>query len=391
MNFIILNILNTLKNVTENNIQIEIKDRTLIVIIKDDVTNLFATKYNFQKYLPRKLDGYDKIILDFSKVNKYDTYIYLLVKKIKTISIQQKKDLEFTGLTADLSNFLDYLENIKINLQQPEVTKSNFIYKFFENTGNIFTKFIFDFITLLSLIGDIVRSTLKVVYSVRSIRWTDFPEQFTTIGVNALPISLLIVFLIGLITGYQGALQLKEFGADVYIADLISISITRELGPLMVAIIVAGRSGSAFTAEIGTMKVSEEIDALKVMGFNVIDFLVMPRLVAIIIAMPLIVILADLVGILGGLIASLATLDITAVTYFNRMQISLSLNDVFSGLIKSCVFGLVIVVIGCFRGFQVSGGAESVGRYTTSSVVTSIFNIILIDALFTLLFPIIGI
>lgn len=383
--------LSVLKKAIEHNILIETTGKTLLISIKGEVTNSFAPKYKLEKYLPRKWDDFDKIIVDLSKINKYDTFIYLLVKKIKTIAIQQKKEFEFIGVSEDLSNFLEYLENIKLNQQQPISNNKGFVYRFFENTGNIFTKFILDFITLLSLIGDIVRSSTKVFYSIRSIRWTDFPEQFTMIGVNALPISLLIVFLIGLITGYQGALQLKEFGADVFIADLISISITRELGPLMVAIIVAGRSGSAFTAEIGTMKVSEEIDALKVMGFNVIDFIVMPRLIAILIAMPLIVILADLVGILGGLIASLATLDITAVTYFNRMQISLGLNDIASGLIKSCIFGLIIVVIGCFRGFQVSGGAESVGRYTTSSVVTSIFNIILIDALFTLLFPIIGI
>lgn len=380
-----------MKNISTNTINSEISGSTLILSICGDVTSANAKYYNLNKVLPKTLDEINLIKVSFSQITKYDTFIFLLVKKIKTISIQKKISFELTDMSDDLANYIIYLDSIKISLQETSEKKRNFLYRFIENTGNIFTRFILDFIELLSLIGDIVRSSFKLLYSIRSIRWADFPEQFMLIGVNALPISLLIVFLIGLITGYQGALQLKEFGADIFIADLISISITRELGPLMVAIIVAGRSGSAFAAEIGTMKVSEEIDALKVMGFNVVDFIVMPRLIAIILAMPMIVILADLVGILGGLLASLATLDITSVAYFNRMQIALGIDDVVSGLIKSCVFGLIIVVIGCFRGFQVSGGAESVGRYTTSSVVTSIFNIILIDALFTLLFPILGI
>ncbi len=379
-----------MKSKNENTVKVEIQGNTLVLSIFGEVTNEFAQDYDLKSVSQQNFENIQIIRIDLSQVSKYDTLIYLLIKKIKTISVQRKIGTELFGTSEDLANYINYLEKIKVNDNQNIQDKLGLFFRFFENTGNIFVKFTLDFITLLNLIGDIIRSSFKLLYSPRSIRWADFPEQFTLIGANALPISLLIVFLIGLITGYQGALQLKEFGADVFIADLISISITRELGPLMVAIIVAGRSGSAFTAEIGTMKVSEEIDALRVMGFNIVDFLVMPRLVAIVIAMPLIVILADLVGILGGLLASLTTLDITSVSYFNRMQVALGLNDVLSGLIKSCIFGLIIVVIGCFRGFQVSGGAESVGRYTTSSVVTSIFNIILIDALFTLLFPIIG-
>lgn len=379
-----------MKHKRQNNIKYEQSDNSLRIIPIGDISIQNADYFKIDEAYLRKLKGIDTIEIDFSQIHKYDTFAYLFIKKIKTLSLKFKLNYRIIGMTDDLASFINYLENIKTIQPQSRKIKSNILYKFVENTGNITIKLLKDFIDLLSLIGDIVRSSLKIFYSISSIRWVDFPDQFTLIGVNALPISLLIVFLIGLITGYQGALQLKDFGADIFIADLISISITRELGPLMVAIIVAGRSGSAFTAEIGTMNVSEEIDALKVMGFNVIDFLVMPRLIAIVIAMPLIVILADLVGILGGLIAALTTLDVTATGYFNRMQIALGLNDVFSGLIKSCIFGIVIIVIGCFRGFQVSGGAESVGRYTTSSVVTSIFNIILLDALFTLLFPIIG-
>jgi len=202
---------------------------------------------------------------------------------------------------------------------------------------------------------------------------------------------VLIVFLIGLITGYQGALQLAQFGADIYIADLVGISITRELSPLMVAIIVAGRSGSAFAAEIGTMKVSEEIDALTTMGFDRMQFLVLPRVLAVTFAMPLLVIICDLAGIIGGLLAGLATLDITISSFLAQLNIALNYAHVFSGIFKSIVFGLLIATIGCFRGFQVQGGAESVGRYTTASVVSGVFLVILTDAIFVFLLSALGI
>ena len=223
------------------------------------------------------------------------------------------------------------------------------------------------------------------------MRWRDFPNHFVNSGVNAVPITLLIVFLIGLISGYQGALQLTQVGADIFIADLIGISITRELAPLMTAILVAGRSGSAFAAEIGTMKVSEEIDALESMGFDPIRFLVMPRVMAVVFAMPILVLMTDLAGIIGGLVAGLTTLDITIAGYLNQLHRAIDFYDIFSGVGKGIVFGFLIATVGCFRGLQVSGGAESVGKFTTASVVTGIFLIIFSDALFTFIFQTLGI
>jgi phospholipid/cholesterol/gamma-HCH transport system permease protein len=223
------------------------------------------------------------------------------------------------------------------------------------------------------------------------MRWKDFPFQFFRSGVAALPIILLILFLIGLVTGYQGAVQLHQFGADMYIADMVGISITRELGPLMTAIIIAGRSGSSFAAEIGTMKVSEEIDALNSMGFDFMRFLVMPRVMSVLFAMPLLTLFADLAGVLGGLVSALAVLDITLTAYINGLQGALDYGDVMGGLFKSMVFGFLIATVGCFRGMQVSGGAESVGKFTTASVVSGIFLIIVADAVFTFIFTSLGI
>jgi phospholipid/cholesterol/gamma-HCH transport system permease protein len=299
-------------------------------------------------------------------------------------------DLKIENMSENANNFYNFLKFQDIKESKFKELKPPFI-SFFESLGDTFKKLISDGISFLNFFGDTLVSFSKIFWSPGSIRWADFPKHFVLIGIDAVPISVLILFLIGLITGYQGALLLRDFGADIYIADAVGISLTRELSPLMVAIIVAGRSGSAFTAEIGSMKVSEEIDALKTMGFNIHDFLVMPRMISMIITLPIVVMFANVIGVLGGLVASLGTLDITMTGYLNRLQVAVDFNDILSGLIKAVIFGFVITLIGCFRGMQVSGGAESVGKYTTSSVVTSIFHIIFIDAVFTILFPILGI
>ncbi|MFN3269439.1 MAG: MlaE family ABC transporter permease, partial [Candidatus Kapaibacteriota bacterium] len=221
-------------------------------------------------------------------------------------------------------------------------------------------------------------------------RWEDFPVLFLKNGVNALPIVSLILLLIGIISGYQGAIQLKQFGADIYIADLIGVSIVRELGPLMTAILVAGRSGSAFAAELGTMKVSEEIDALRSMGFEPFKFLILPRVFAVTLSIPLLTIFGNVAGILGGLISGLSILDITTAGYFTELQIAVDLGDLSSGLLKSIIFGYLVAGIGCFRGLQVKGGAEGVGTATTISVVSGIFAIIIADTIFTFIFDAIG-
>jgi phospholipid/cholesterol/gamma-HCH transport system permease protein len=257
--------------------------------------------------------------------------------------------------------------------------------------GELFKIIFSDTTHFIEFLGEMLVKLLSLIIHPMRMRWRDFPFHFTNSGVNALPIVILIVFLIGVITGYQGAIQLQAFGADIYIANLIGISITRELAPLMTAILVAGRSGSAFAAEIGTMKVSEEIDALKSMGFDVVEFLVLPRVLSVMIAMPLLTLLADVAGIGGGLLMAVTTLNLTMVSYLNQLQAALSFGDIFSGIGKSIVFGFLIATVGCFRGFQVRGGAESVGRYTTASVVSGVLLIILADAVFSFIFQAVGI
>lgn len=220
----------------------------------------------------------------------------------------------------------------------------------------------------------------------KGLRWRSAIEQMVRIGYDSVPIVATISFFVGLIMAMQSAYQLQRFGATIFVADLVAVSITRELGPLLTAIIIAGRSGSAIAAEIGTMKVSEEIDALRTMGFNPIKFLVVPRALAMMVVLPCLTILADLVGIFGGYLIGLFSLDIGTIRYYNQTANALVMKDLVTGLIKTEFFAVIIAAIGCYEGFMVEGGAEGVGKSTTASVVASIFLIITADVFFTVLF-----
>lgn len=220
----------------------------------------------------------------------------------------------------------------------------------------------------------------------KGFKWKYVVEQMVKIGYESLPIVSLIAFFVGLIIAMQSAYQLKAFGATIYTANLTAVSIIRELGPLLTAIIITGRNGSAITAEIGTMRVSEEIDALATMGLNPVKFLVVPRVLAMLIMLPCLTVIADLVGIFGGYLISMLTLDLTSVRYIDQTISALTFKDLFSGLVKSGFFALIIAGIGCHQGLIVRGGAEGVGKATTRSVVVSIFLIIAADVLFTTIF-----
>jgi phospholipid/cholesterol/gamma-HCH transport system permease protein len=211
-------------------------------------------------------------------------------------------------------------------------------------------------------------------------------EQAMEAGVRALPILSLITFFIGLILALQAAYELRRFGAMSFVASAVALSMTRELGPLITAVIVIGRSGSAFAAEIGTMKVTEEIDALETMAIDPVGFLVAPKFVAMIIMLPCLTIWANFMGILGGSLFGVLKADFTFLRYIIASLDALYLRDVLTGLIKSFMFGITITAVGCQEGFNTGGGAEQVGRSTTKAVVVSIFLVILVDLIFTMLF-----
>ncbi len=251
-------------------------------------------------------------------------------------------------------------------------------------------RYALEFLVQLSRVSDLAGRTFYWTFigplKGKGLRWISTIEQMVLIGYDSIPIVGLITFFVGLIIAMQSAYQLAPFGATVYVADLVAVSVTRELAPLLTAIVITGRSGSAITAEIGTMKVSEEIDALKTMGFNPVKFLVVPKVLAMIIMVPILTILADVLGILGGYLISIATVDVTSLRYINQTTSALQFMDLFSGLVKSFFFALIIAIIGCYEGFNVKGGAEGVGKSTTRSVVASFVVIIAADVFFTALF-----
>lgn len=220
----------------------------------------------------------------------------------------------------------------------------------------------------------------------KPIRFRASVSEMVKAGYNSVPIIAVISFFIGIILAFQAAYQLKRVGALIYVANLVGVSITRELGPIMTAIIVSGRSGSAFAAEIGSMKAAEEVDALISMGINPIRFIVVPKLIALMVMVPALTIFSDLIGILGGFILSVTVLEIHPANYFQQTVNALLFKDVMTGLAKAWAFGVVITVVGAYQGFKVTGGAEEVGRRTTAAVVASIFLVIVFDLLFTTLF-----
>ena len=242
-------------------------------------------------------------------------------------------------------------------------------------------------IELLVLFTDTLHATFRGLF-VRGerVRGHVVVEQMVRMGLESFGIVSLISLLVGLTVALQSAFQLRQFGANIYIADLIGIAMTREMGPLMTAILVAGRSGSAVAAEISTMVITEEVDALKVMGVNPIGFLVVPRFLALTITQPLLTVVADALGIAGGFVIAVTYLQIGATPFMDQLIGALQIKDIMTGLIKSVSFAWIIVFVGAHRGFCVKGGAEGVGRATTSSVVQAIFLVIAADAFFSLLF-----
>ncbi|OIQ86758.1 putative phospholipid ABC transporter permease protein MlaE [mine drainage metagenome] len=239
---------------------------------------------------------------------------------------------------------------------------------------------------LLSFLGASTAALVQALMQPKRIRWRSILHNLQTAGVAALPITGLLSFLLGIVIAYQGAEQLSRVGANIYIADLVGLSMLRELSPLITAIIIAGRSGSAYAAQIGTMKVTEEIDALRTIGIGPFDLLVLPKVLALAIALPLLTVYTDIMGVIGGMIMARAQLGVGFGTFVDRLQEAVSLTSFLIGVGKAPVFAVIIALVGCYQGFQVNGSAESVGQQTTRSVVQSIFLVILVDALFSIAF-----
>ena len=246
-------------------------------------------------------------------------------------------------------------------------------------------------VNLSAFFGEILVTFVEACLHPKRFRLNTVVRQMYEVWIRALVIVGVLTFLIGVVIAYQGVQQLKQFGAETFTVEAVGIGMFRELGVLLTAIIVAGRSGSAFTAQIGTMQVNQEVDAMRTIGLNPIEWLVMPRISALVISMPLLAFWGDMTGLLGGAVACTVYLDFTFVQFFERLRDTVGPWHFYVGMIKAPVFGAVIAIIGCFEGLQVRGSAESVGQLTTKSVVESIFCVIVLDAIFSIIFLLAGV
>jgi len=323
------------------------------------------------------------LVVDIGQVSVFDDYGALILFELKHL-------LPVDGGLFRIENVSSKPEKIlaQINFDEQEkceIPQKKRAVNILVRLGNATIRHMDHTRYMISFIGSVVLSFIHVLFHPKALRVGDTVNAMEKIGVDALPIVALISFLLGLIIAFMSSIQLQQFGANIYVASLVALAMTSELGPIMTAIIVAGRSGSAFAAEIGTMKIYEEIAALFTMGFNPTLFLAVPKILASIIVVPLLTLFSNLFAIAGGLVVGVLMLGLTPGTYISQTIETLTLFDVMWGLTKSVIFAILIAWVGCLRGFQTRGGAAGVGNAATSAVVTSIFLIVLFDSIFAVI------
>jgi phospholipid/cholesterol/gamma-HCH transport system permease protein len=324
----------------------------------------------------------DRIAFEMSEVERIDGGTMALLVHIRDELAARGVRAEFESATENVQALIHlYRGDIK-----PAKRRRRKAEGALAQIGRATLDFVAEVGKTLGFLGGSVLAALGLLKEPKTGNWKHVIPTLERAGADAVPIVVLINFLVGFVMAIQGATQLKQFGASVFVADLVGLSVTRELGPLMTAIILCGRSGASFAAELGSMSVAEEIDALRTMGFGPILYLVLPRTLALVLALPLLTLVGDMVGILGGLVVGVTSLGLTVTGYLLETQRAVSPWDVFSGVIKSVVFAIAISTIACQQGFATRGGAEGVGRRTTSSVVSILFALIVIDACFTFFF-----
>ena len=326
----------------------------------------------------------DRVELEMSQVEAVDGGTMALLVRHRSDLAARGVRAEFVGARENVQALIKlYAGDVKASRRKRLRRRPEGL---FVQIGRATHVFFSELKALLAFIGELAVELGRVIKQPRTGNWREVPPTLERTGADALPIVVLINFLVGFVLAYQSATQLRQFGANIYVVDLVGKSITREMGPLMTAIILCGRSGAAFAAELGSMQVHEEVDALRTMGFGPMRFLVLPRLVALLIALPLLTLVADFAAILGGLLVGVTSLGLTLIGFTTQLVKVVTLWDVSSGVIKSVGFAFAIAIISCQQGFATRGGAEEVGRRTTASVVSILVALIVIDAAFTVLF-----
>jgi phospholipid/cholesterol/gamma-HCH transport system permease protein len=321
---------------------------------------------------------FTQIRVDTKSVTSWDTALPVFLRSVQKFALQQGIDLDETGLDPGVSKLLRLAAAVPAREAGGGRVQPGFVLRVGEAAIDAWERTV-DFVSLL---GEVILALGALVRGAAVYRPVDFGLVLQESGPRALGIVSLISFLVGLILAFVGAIQLARFGAQIYIADLVGLAMAREMGPIMAGIIMAGRTGAAFAAHLGTMQVNQEIDALKTLGISPIEFLVLPRVLALLLMMPALTLYADLVGIGGGLTVSVSLFDVTLPQYWHETVAALSISQFVIGLVKGVVFGAIVAIAGCAAGMRASGSASAVGEAATRAVVSGIVAIIVADGLF---------
>ncbi|MCA9714089.1 MAG: ABC transporter permease [Myxococcales bacterium] len=319
---------------------------------------------------------------DGGELNEIDTAGALVLAQLAGRLEGEGIEVSWGGFEAKYLEFVEAIRELDFPDEKPTRKTDSVMVQAGKGTYSVLGTGI----KALSFFGLVLVAFWDVIRRPWRVRWTAVVHHMHMTGLNAMPIVGLLTFLIGIVLTFLSAKQLTQFGATIFVADLIGIALLRELGVLITAILVAGRSGSAFTAQLGAMRVNEEVDALQAMGLDPVEVLTVPRILALVLSLPLLSFFATMMGIFGGMLIANLTMDISFVQFITRIHMSVDPRQFYIGMMKAPVFAFIIAMIGCFEGFNVSGNAESVGTHTTRSVVESIFLVIVCDAAFAMLF-----
>jgi len=331
--------------------------------------------------LPKTVTGH--IHCDVGAIDALDTSGAWLLQRTLNQFERGGCTVSLTGLSKDFATLMQTVAHGWLQTEQRKPLPSS---GWLERVGRLAKSRAGNVHNALAFVGETASVSFALFGHASRIRWRVLLYNLQVDGLSALPIVGLLSFLMGIVIAYQGAEQLKTFGANIFIVDLVGIALLREIAPLMTAILVAGRSGSAYTAQIGAMQVTEELDALRALDISPMRLLVIPRALALVIALPLLTVFANAVGVFGGMLIALIQLGVTFTEFLNRFEYAIVLRHYLIGIGKTPVFAVIIALVGCYQGFQVFGGVDSVGRHTTISVVQAIFLVIVTDAFFSILF-----
>lgn len=332
------------------------------------------------------VSGQTRLLLDGAGIEGLDTAGAWILQKFLTRLRTEGADIELRGLHPQFANLFDAVGEHLVHPANVAKQSTAILDSRLASVGRLAAAAFEQSLAMLSFVGEYSIAFAGSLAHPARFRWRPILYNIRSAGFDALPIVGLLSFLLGIVVAYQGADQLRQYGANIFVADLVGLSMLREFAPLMTAIIIAGRSGSAYAAQIGTMVVTEEIDAMRTIGIAPLELLVLPKIIALLIALPLLTVFADVLGVFGGMIMAKAQLGVGYSEFFERFVKAVSVTAYLIGICKAPVFAVIIATVGCFQGFRTKGGADSVGRQTTRSVVQATFLVIVADALFSVAF-----